>query len=45
MALNDHRVSKSGRHTDACLRKISHNLLKILPIECKTVKITSFNLI
>ena len=32
------RVSKSGRHTDACLRNFFHNLHKILA-ECKTVKL------
>ena len=39
------RVSKSGRHAYACLRKIVHNLRKILAFERETVKITSFNLI
>ena len=39
------RVSKSGRHADARLRIIFHKLRKILDFECKTVKITSFNLI
>ena len=39
------RVSKSGRHTDARLRKIFHNQWKILAVERKTVNITSFNLI
>ena len=40
------RVSKIGRHTDARLRKIFHNLYKILAFERKTVKKTSsFNLI
>ena len=39
------RVSKSGRHTDMHLRKMFHNVRKILPFERKTVKITSFNLI
>ena len=37
------RVSKSGRHTDACLRKIFHNLRKILAFKRETVKSTSFN--
>ena len=40
-----HRGSKTGRHTDARLRKIFHNLRKILAFEHKAVKITSFNLI
>ena len=34
---------KSGRHTDT-LRKIFHNLCKILAFEHETVKLTSFNL-
>ena len=39
------RVSKSGRHTNAHLRKNFHNLHKILDFERKTVtKNTSFNL-
>ena len=39
------RISKSGRHTDARLRKIFHNLRKILAFERKTVNITYLNLI
>ena len=39
------RVSKSGRHAVARLRKIVHKLRKILAFEQVTVKITSFNLI
>ena len=39
------RVSKSGRHADARLRKIVYKLRKILASERGTVKITSFNLI
>ena len=39
------RVSKSGRHADARLRKIIHNLRKMMAFERKTVEITSFNLI
>ena len=33
------RVSKSGKHTNARLRKIFHNLHKILDFEHKTVKL------
>ena len=43
--MGDYRVSKSGRHADARLRKIFHNMRKVLAFECDTVKITSFNLI
>ena len=33
------RVSKSGRHADACLRKIFHNLHKMMAFKSKTVKL------
>ena len=36
---NKCKVSKSGRHTDTRLRKIFHNLLKILAFKRKTVKL------
>ena len=40
------RVSKSGKHTNARLRKIFHNLHEILDFERKTLtKNNSFNLI
>ena len=41
------QVSKGtfSKSTVACLRKIFHNMRKILAFECKTVKITSSNLI
>ena len=39
------RVSKNGRQTDACQRKIFLNLRKILAFERETVKISSFNMI
>ena len=43
--LRHYNTNNSCRHTDACLRKISHKLCQILDFERKTVTINSFNLI